>query len=125
MLCLCLLCVFAVACGPQHLSALGNPGDYCTESSACTDGTQCRATDDGYRCVGAERENTSAAPARRQVEESIDDDGPGPAVGTDESVNSDDEIFQVENDEVMDFDDEEEPGAEEYAPPSRRRRGSR
>lgn len=40
------------ACGPAHLSALGNPGDLCTESTACVEGTECRITEQGYRCVG-------------------------------------------------------------------------
>lgn len=40
------------ACGPRQLSALGNPGDLCTERTACAEGTECRITEEGYRCVG-------------------------------------------------------------------------
>jgi hypothetical protein len=44
------LCLFS--CGGHHLSALGNPGDLCTERTACTEGTECRITELGFRCVG-------------------------------------------------------------------------
>ena len=46
--------VALVGCGPAHLSALGNPGDLCTERTACTEGTSCRITELGYRCVLAD-----------------------------------------------------------------------
>ena len=46
------LCTALTGCGPRHLSALGNPGDLCTERTACVEGTGCRITEAGYRCVG-------------------------------------------------------------------------
>ena len=66
------------ACGPRHLSALGNHGDLCTERTACVDGTDCRITEAGYRCVGrdgrvpsSERESSSGfTPATEDDEES-------------------------------------------------------
>lgn len=116
----------ASACGPPNLSALGNPGDYCTERTACTDGTDCRPTDDGYRCMGsaeADRERTKAKrsnqPAEHEplIEDGGEHLGPMPERGS-----------KTQPDESGDIDFSED-GAEEgepgYVPPSRRRRGGR
>lgn len=104
--------LWTAACGPQHLSALGNPGDYCTESTACTDGSTCRETDDGFRCVGGPDES------RRFEEEEEDEEGPSATV---EAGNEEDD---EEFDEGEEMDVEEESDSEDrYLPPSRRRRG--
>lgn len=113
------------SCGPRHLSALGNPGDFCTEESSCTDGTTCRATSDGYRCVGNDEAERSRTKAMRSMESPrqpiIEDDDenlqPTPQSGRD-----------VEEDDTSSFDFSEEGDEEEeddgYVPPSRRRRGN-
>jgi hypothetical protein len=62
------------SCGPAHLSALGNPGDLCTEETACVEGTQCRITELGYRCVGRDGRLPDSVT-------SGGDDEPGPGDG--------------------------------------------
>lgn len=108
-----------IACGPRHLSVLGNPGDYCTERTACTDGTTCRETEDGYRCMGtAEADRATKARNAPPTEEdnfTVDDDenlGPLP---------EQESPPQEEGPGEMDFGEEE--GEDRYVPPSRRRRG--
>ncbi len=72
------------ACGPAHLSALGNPGDLCTESTACVEGTECRITEQGYRCVGRDgrvpepRPGFTAAGGEADpgADEDVDDEAP-------------------------------------------------
>lgn len=125
----CATCAaFAVVlpcCGPRHLSALGNPGDFCTEQSSCTDGSDCRPTHDGYRCVGGPHD-TSATPSPAADEE---DEEPEPQPQATTAQPSEAQA----NGEVMAFDEsgderdeesaeESEGGDDEYLPPSRRRR---
>lgn len=114
--------VIVPGCGPRNLSALGNPGDFCTEQTSCTDGSSCRQVDDGYRCVGGphDRSSTPNAPAVEEDEEPET----GSSVATAEGEVGDEG-------EVMDFDSSSEDagsaesGDDQYLPPSRRRRGRR
>lgn len=74
------LCLALAACGPRHLSALGNPGDLCTERSSCVEGSECRITETGYRCV--ERGGRPPSPERETSRESSS--GFTPATGDEE-----------------------------------------
>jgi hypothetical protein len=115
----------AAACGPRNLSALGNPGDFCTESSACTDGSDCRQTEDGFRCVGGQAEK---APAARDEPVTIieDDAGPGHFAvedGAEPNVEPPPEV--ATDDASADAEPAQGDEPQEYLPPSRRRRGRR
>ncbi len=116
------MCMALTSCGPRHLSALGNPGDFCTEASSCTDGTSCRPTEDGYRCVGNDEAERSRSKARRPVKR------PRELVIEDDEENlgpSSDEEDEEEDTSSFDFSEEEDEAEDDpgYVPPSRRRRG--
>jgi hypothetical protein len=121
----------SIACGPRNLSALGNPGDFCTERTACTDGTVCRPADDGYRCMGnaeAEDEITRSKASSSEpepdpiVEDGGEKLGPLPETGSPERPDESGDIdFTDREDEEAEEEEEEEP-QKGYVPPSRRRR---
>jgi len=106
------------SCGPRHLSALGNPGDFCTERSSCTDGSECRQTDDGYRCVGGPND---PSPIRSSDVSDVGDEEPTTGTFSVESGGEEDG-GTTETDEESSND---EGSNDEYLPPSRRRRGHR
>ncbi len=114
--------LFVLACGPTQLSALGNPGDYCTESTACTDGSSCQQTDDGYRCV--DRGSSSARAIEREGN-SPSKSARRPERDEDAAENATDDESDGERDFADDEDDEDGGDGEAYVPPSRRRRGGR
>jgi hypothetical protein len=124
------ICALA-SCGPQNLSALGNPGDYCTEDSSCGDGTSCRPVEDGFRCMGSEEADRAARSRRSSPPEAPEPVGsdPGEDLGPSRVPPIDVEDSGGDDGQSMEFDgqspDDEEPPAENYVPPSRRRPGGR
>ena len=131
------LCVVALgsavtlaACGPRNISALGNPGDFCTERSSCTDGSDCRQTDDGFRCVGGQSEKAPApTPARSDdiaVDDTLDSGHFAVEAGGEEGDAGLEPMPEEPSGEASAGDELADAGEpQEYLPPSRRRRGRR
>jgi hypothetical protein len=110
-----------VGCGPAHLSALGNPGDYCTESTACTDGSECRQAEDGFRCVERGAPPPRSSDSRPGPTGDLGDEGaPVGDVGVDPRQ---DEALAAGAGGAEEADAAPAPDDEGYVPPSRRRRG--
>lgn len=115
------------ACGPRHLSALGNPGDLCTESSACTDGSDCRQTEEGFRCVGGQAEKAPAPPRSDEHATLVDEDSSTGHFAVEDGAEPNVEPAPEEPAEAASAGEGTAEGGatQEYLPPSRRRRGGR
>ena len=109
----CGLLVSPMGCGPAHLSALGNPGDLCTEETACTEGTRCLLTDDGYRCVergASSRSSSGSSEARDRRDHGFS------------AVESSETSGDGEGSEESEAESSDDSDTQPYVPPSRRRR---